>query len=152
MTKFTRYEGDSYSRLRQMMSKAGNKPSGVRIELATIVEPPPNLKLRRDSDQLLLEKEELVVSEHLTRHERIVSVNYEFPKKLSKEKDIGDKEANTASNRINVGQAPSIPYEKYEMNYATIRYEDLLLEGERVLLACDDDNMVYYVLDRAVFY
>lgn len=152
MSKFTRYEGGWDSRMRQMMARAGAKSEGLRIELATVIEAPPNLKIMRDSDQMILEKEELVVAEHLTRHERIVSINYEFPKTWEKDTDIGDKTVDTVSSRNNIGQLPSTPYEKYEMKYATLKYEDLLLKGERVLVACDDVNMVYYIIDRARWY
>lgn len=149
MTKFTRYEGDSYSKLRQMMAKAGDKPMGARIELATVIESPPNLKIRRDSDQLILEKEELVVAQHLTRHTRIASVNYEW----DKARDLGDISVITSSRRNYIVSQPDVtPYHSYDMNYAYITMQDVLKVGDRVLLACDDDNMVYYILDRAVFY
>ena len=149
MSNFIRYEGDSYSKLRQMMSRAGDKPAGVRIELATVVESPPNLKVRRDSDQLILEKDELVVAQHLTRHTRNVSINYEW----NESRDLGDSSVTTGSRRnYIVGQPDVTPYHSYDMDYAYLTMQDVLKVGDRVLLACDDDNMVYYVLDRAVFY
>ena len=144
MSKFIRYEGDSYSKLRQMMSRAGDKPSGVRIELATVVESPPELKIRRDSDQLILEKEELVVAEHLTRHSRIVTIEHT---ELA-QRQLGD---GVQPDHLHTDDL-QLPITYYRDNYVWMRFEDLLLVGDRVLLACDDDNMVYYVLDRAVWY
>lgn len=144
MTKFTRYEGSWESQVRQMMTKAGSKPSGVRIELATVIASPPNLKIRRDSDQLILEKEELVVAEHLTRHERIVTIEH---LELTP-RQLGDS---VQPDHLHTDDL-QYPLTYYRDNYVWMRFEDLLLEGNRVLLACDDDNMVYYVLDRAVWY
>lgn len=144
MSKFTRYEGEWDSQLRQIMTKVGDKPSGVRIELATVIESPPNLKLRRDSDQLILEKEEIVVAEHLTRHSRIVTIEHT---ELA-QRQLGD---GVQPDHLHTDDL-QYPITYYRDNYVWMRFEDLLLVGDRVLLACDDDNMVYYVLDRAVFY
>lgn len=168
MSKFIRYEGDSSSKLRQMMSRAGSKPSGVRIELATVIESPPNLKIRRDSDQLVLEKEELVVAEHLAKHKRIMtfqkvgdtrfSSGYSRP--FTTNIRIGSDEVSEEmtpaglgphTHDITVVELANVQND-FDAVDVEVEYQDELRKDDRVLLACDDDNMVYYVLDRAVFY
>lgn len=151
MQKRITAEGDPYSKLSQLIRETGySKP--VNIEIATVIESVPELKIRLDSDGLVLDKHDLIVSEHLTRHDRIVSINYEHPKTWIKDPDIGDEDKDTLSSRNNIGQLPSTPYEKYEMKYAKMTFEDLLLIDDRVIVACLDEDMVYVILDRAVWY
>lgn len=141
------YEGSTYSKMMQLISKTGySKP--VNVELATVVTAAPDLKIRLDAEGLELEKDDLIVSKHLTRHERIVSLDYVFPDTV----DVGDGSEATVSSRQNIGSAPSIPYEQYEMKYARMTYEDVLKVGARVLVACLEEDMVYIVLDEAVWY
>lgn len=151
MEKRVTSEGSQYSQILQLMGRRGaSKP--VNIELATVIEAPPNLRIKLDADSLVLEKADLIVLEHLTRHDRIVSIDYEFPKTWEKDPDIGDEIKETDSSRNNIGQMPSTPYEKYEMKFARMTFEDLLLIDDRVVVACLDDDMVYVILDRAVWY
>jgi len=49
----------------------GQLPSG--IELATVVSPPPALKIRLDNMSLVLEGDDLIVCEHLLEHQRSYS-------------------------------------------------------------------------------
>ncbi|MGN7387718.1 DUF2577 domain-containing protein [Sporosarcina sp. SAFN-015] len=150
MTEKIGREGNVYSKLVQTIRDVGySKP--VNIEIATVVDAPPNLRIKLDQDGLILEKDDLIVAEHLTRHERIVSVNYEYPKTWLLA-DIGDMPKDADSSRNYIGSAQAIPYEKYEMLNAKMTFEDVLKPGERVILACLDEDMVYVVLDRAVWY
>lgn len=151
MTERVGREGNVYSKFVQLMRDQGySKP--VNIEIATVVEAPPNLRIKLDQDSLVLEKDDLIVAEQLTRHERIVSVSYEYPKTWDKDADIGDMPKETGSSRNSIGSEPAIPYEKYEMLNAKMTFEDVLKPGDRVIVACLDEDMVYVVLDRAVWY
>lgn len=72
--KFLRPEGNQYSRIIQLMAEVGySKP--VNVELATVVAAAPDLMIKLDADELELGTEALIVSKHLTRHERIVSLD-----------------------------------------------------------------------------
>jgi hypothetical protein len=64
-----RIEGSGESRLIQLIRKYGYNKD-VDFELATVVTPPPNLQITLDQDELLLEKDDLIVCEHLTEHSR----------------------------------------------------------------------------------
>lgn len=144
MVKYIRYEGDSYSKLRQMMDRPTRKIPHTRYELATVIEAPPYLKVRRDSDQLVLDEQDLVVFEHLTRHERIVTLEHVelTPRQL------GDS---VQPDHLHTDDL-QYPLTYYRDNYVRMQFEDVLKVGDRVVLGCDDTNMVYYVLDRAKFY
>lgn len=147
MIKRVEPEGSPFTKIVQFIRDEGySKP--VNIEIATVTAAPPNLKITLDGDGLELDGGDLVIAEHLTRHDRIVSLDYRYPNTV----DLGDGSEPTDSSRNNVGSAPAEPYEQYEMKYATMTYEDVLKVGDRVIVACLDEDMVYVVLDRAVWY
>ena len=104
----------------------------VNIILGTVIESKP-LKIEVHS-KLILTDEFLLVAEHLTRHERILTVRYDFPKVHGKDAVIGDAEKNTSSKRRYIGTPYVTPYEEYEMQFANITFEDGLLKGDRVVL------------------
>ncbi|WP_060210498.1 DUF2577 domain-containing protein [Sporosarcina koreensis] len=150
MTERIGREGNVYSKFVQLMRDQGySKP--VNIELATVVEAPPSLRIKLDQDGLVLEKDDLIVAESLSRHERIVSINYAYPKTWT-QAEIGDKPLDADSARNSIGSEQAVPYENYAMQDAALTFEDVLKPGDRVIVACLDEDMVYVVLDRAVFY
>lgn len=66
-------EGNGASQLVQLMRIHGfNKD--VDIELATVTAAPPKLKIRIDKMSVELEHDDLIVSEHLTKHSRSVKI------------------------------------------------------------------------------
>ncbi|NYV68955.1 DUF2577 domain-containing protein [Bacillus sp. Gen3] len=136
MTKWVNREGDVYSKIGQMIRETGySKP--VNIELATVVEAPPNLRLKLDADGLVLEKEDLIVAQSLTKHERKVSL---------KSSSIGG--ATTPA-----GEGPHTHgYESIDIQDGVLTFEDELAVGDRVIVVCLDEDMIYVVLDRAVWY
>lgn len=68
----------------------------VNIILGEVIEAKP-LKIEVHS-KLILTDEFLLVAEHLTRHDRVVSVQYEYPKNFSKGQ-IGDELKQASSKR-----------------------------------------------------
>ncbi|KOS68375.1 hypothetical protein AEA09_07265 [Lysinibacillus contaminans] len=117
----------------------------VNIILGTVIESKP-LKIEVHS-KLILTDEFLLVAEHLTRHERIVTVEYEFPKNFPKGQ-IGDELKQASSKRKNIGDPYSNPYEIYEMKYAKLNFEDGLKEGDKVVMHRVQGGQKYYVSDR----
>nr|WP_259544485.1 DUF2577 domain-containing protein [Heyndrickxia oleronia] len=136
MTKWVNREGDVYSKIGQMIRETGySKP--VNVELATVVEAPPNLRLKLDADGLVLEKEDLIVAQSLTKHERKVSL---------KSSSIGG-----ATTPAGVGPHTH-GYESIDIQEGVLTFEDELAVGDRVIVVCLDEDMIYVVLDRAVWY
>lgn len=117
----------------------------VNIIVGEVVESQP-LKIYVHS-KLILTDEFLLVAEHLTRHQRIVTVQYEYPQIYPKGQ-IGDELKQTSSKRKNQGEASSTPYEEYEMKYAKLVFEDGLKEGDKVVMHRVQGGQKYYVSDR----
>lgn len=140
-------EGSQYSKFVQMIREVGySRP--VNVERATVTSAAPNLRIKLDADGLELDKGDLVVMEHLTRHERIVSIDYKHPNTA----ELGDGSGESVSSRQNIGSTPSTPYEQYEMKYATMTFEDVLKVGDRVAVVCLEEDMLYMIVDRVVRY
>lgn len=143
----TIYEGDSITQLAQFIKQTGyNKP--VDFLIATVTKAPPELEIKLDVDGLTLTKDSLIVSRNLTRHQRIIAIDYKHPQTV----ELGDKTVSTASSRNDIGQAPYIPYETFSMQYATMQFEDVLKVGDRVIVAELSEDMTYIVLDVAHTY
>ncbi|UPT60471.1 DUF2577 domain-containing protein [Geobacillus thermoleovorans] len=65
-----RIEGGPATRLIQLIQRYGYNKD-VDFELATVVSPPPDLRIKFDQYKgIILEKDDLVVCEHLTQHTR----------------------------------------------------------------------------------
>ena len=72
MDKQIKVEGSPGARLTQLIGKFGHNEE-MSIELATVIKPLPALTLRVESDGVTLEREDLIVAEHLTEHKRIIN-------------------------------------------------------------------------------
>lgn len=136
MQKAVKAEGDPYSKWTQLIRDGGySKP--VNIEVATVTGAPPNIKIRLDADGLELEKEDLIIAESLTKHIRKVSLS----------------SATVGGSTVTAGTYPhNHGYESVAIQDGLLTYEDELKVGDRVIVACLDEDMVYVVLDRAVWY
>jgi len=117
----------------------------VNIVFGKVIEAKP-LKIELHS-KLILTDEFLFVAEHLTRHERVVSIQFQYPKNYTK-RQIGDEGKQASSKRKSQGEARAIPYEHYEMKYAKIVFEDGLKIGDKVVLHRVQGGQKYFVSDR----
>ncbi|QNK89446.1 DUF2577 domain-containing protein [Sporosarcina sp. resist] len=97
--------------------------------------------------KLTLLEEFLDVAESLTRHDRIVSIDYEYPKEWEKN-DIGDEPKNAVSSRRDIGSAETVPYEEFKMKYAKLTFEDGLKINDKVILVRMQGGRKFLVADR----
>lgn len=67
-------EGTGISKLALSIRKHGYTEFD-RFELATVVSSPPAIRVRIDNDKIDLEAGDIVIAEHLTAHNRLVSIN-----------------------------------------------------------------------------
>ena len=66
-------EGDAFSKLNSLFSEGTNAADrAAKIELATVTSAAPDIEIKLDADGLTLDKESIIVAEHLTRYDRIV--------------------------------------------------------------------------------
>lgn len=137
------HEGNPYSKFGQMIRDVGyNKP--LNVEIATVTAAAPDLKIKLDSDGLELEKDELIVMEHLTRHDRIITLEHV---ELA-ERDLGD---GVGIDHLDTDDLAA-PVTSYKHSYVKMTVEDVLKVGDRVAVVCLAEDMVYVVLDRTVWY
>ena len=117
----------------------------VNIVVGEVIESKP-LKIEVHS-KLILTDEFLLVAEHLTRHERIVSITYEYAQNFSSSR-MGDALKQASSSRKNIRESEPNPYEKYDMKYAKFIFEDGLKIGDKVVLHRVQGGQKYFVSDR----
>lgn len=67
-------EGSGASKFVQVIRKYGYNKD-VEFELATVISPPPAIKIRVDRMKEDLDASDLIIAESLTEHTRVVSVN-----------------------------------------------------------------------------
>ncbi|MFS0841173.1 DUF2577 domain-containing protein [Paenibacillus sp. 1P03SA] len=85
-------EGNAASQLVQLIRRYGYNQD-VNIELGTILAPPPGIRVQVDNSPIELDAGDVIVSEHLTRHKRMVRINGGAEQELefSDELKQGDK-------------------------------------------------------------
>lgn len=136
-------EGKGASMLTQVIRQIGYNKD-LNVEIGTVVSAAPDLKIKIERDQIVLEKDDLLVAEHLTRHKRIVTLSHQEKEK----RDLGDCHAEDYLDTDDL--AP--PYTSYQHNYIELQFEDVLRKYDRVFLIADDDTQQYFVIDRVVSY
>lgn len=133
-------EGDAFSKLNGLFSEGTNAADrAAKIELATVTASAPDIEIKLDADGLTLDKDSIIVAEHLTRHERIVTIDHVE----GEQRDLGDKTVTNTSTPKS---------DSYKHSYVKLAFEDVLKVGDRVLVACLDADMTYIILDRARWY
>lgn len=127
--KFPRGEGDNTSKLIHLIQKLGYN-ADVKIELATVTQSMPDLKIKIDGmKRIEFDADDLIVAEHLTDHTKPVTIR------------VGD-------GTLNATTSGGDSLDSFELIDGEIIYQNGLKEGERVIVASDDERQIYYVLDR----
>ncbi|MEH7521681.1 DUF2577 domain-containing protein [Bacillus sp. JJ1503] len=121
-------EGNGAAKLIQQMKRHGNNKE-VIVELATVVTPPPSLSIRMNSDNLPVDSNEIIVAEHLTEHQRTISIN-------------GGSVTGTVT--------PSGNLTTFTLTDATMTIKSPLKAGDQVIVLTANDGQLYYVIDKAV--
>lgn len=129
-------EGSVYSKFVQLIREQGySKP--VNIEVATVIQGEPNVKIKLDQDGLVLEKDDIIIAKHLTQYERNMTVECATIDGVTKPGGTGPH---------------THGYESITLHDAKVTYDSLLVPGTRVIVACLDEDMTYIVLDEAVWF
>ena len=140
-----RLEGSGFSQLRQVIAKYGRNDFD-KFELATVLAPPPELRIKIDNMSTDLDHTDVIVAEHLTRHKRIVTIRHEE----MAERDLGDKIVQDGLDTDDM--VPGNPITEYAHSYVELTFEDVLKQGDRVIVASMNDGQSFVILDRAVTY
>ncbi|MEK5507628.1 DUF2577 domain-containing protein [Paenibacillus sp. FSL P4-0113] len=146
MIKLT--EGNGVSQFRDVIKQLGYNVE-VDIEYATIIAPPPALRVQVDNMKIELDGDDVIVPEHLREHTRKVSVKAVAPTTLelnrytrvTKETESSAPASSKAfSDVFNFGSFTSGEFE--------ITFHDTLKAGDRVAVASFGAGQRYIVLDR----
>ncbi|WP_400162929.1 DUF2577 domain-containing protein [Brevibacillus sp. TJ4] len=138
---------NGFQKLAHILSGLDQKQGGataplqdIRIELATVINPQPNLKILIDGMTDPIGKEFLTVAEHLMRHKRIVTITHQE----KEERDLGDM---TREDFLDTDDlAP--PYTSYKHSYVEMQFEDVLKKDDKILVL--SVGSAYYIIDRVV--
>jgi hypothetical protein len=121
-------EGNGAAKLIQLMRKNGYNKD-VDIELATVVTPPPSLKIRLNSDNLELDAEDVIIADHLNEHTRTISIT-----------------GGSVSGTV----VPNGNLTTFTLTDATLTVKTPLKAGDQVMVITANDGQLYYVLEKAV--
>lgn len=138
-------EGGTYTRFIQLMKQHGYNKD-VDFLLGTIASSPPNLRVKLDGMSIELEKDDVIVAEHLTKHKRKIRITSSTVS-LSKKKDEGAT-SEELSGAYKHAHDVSITNGNFSATEAEIEYLDELKAGERVLVAEIENGQQYVILDR----
>ncbi|MEH6940929.1 DUF2577 family protein [Bacillus sp. JJ722] len=142
-------EGDAYSQFAQLMKVNGyNKP--IDIIFGTVVSPPPNIEITLDSagSDFILDKDDILVMEHLTRHKRIATISHTE----NATRQLGDKTAIDYCEGDLLNDDLAAPNTAFKMNNVELQFEDVLKEGDRIIVAWLDEQDYAVILDRLTRY
>jgi hypothetical protein len=136
-------EGGAYTRLIQLMKRHGYNKD-VDLLMATVISPPPNLRVKIDNMTVVLEADDIMVAEHLTRHSRIVTIEHVE----NAERQLGDK---TEKDYIDTDDKAA-PYTSFSYNFVKLTFEDVLKAGDRVAVAEFQNGQQFMIVDRIKSY
>ena len=146
-------------RFRNSISKLGHNRE-LFVEVGIVVSEPPDLKIEVDGD-IILEADDLIVAEHLTKHSRIVTIEpqeheYADPSYITFGSDTVTESMSAEGLGPHVHDVTQITLDNVQRDFLAkhvrITYDDELKLGDRVLIISDDETDEYYVIDRVVEY
>lgn len=129
--------------------------SGSLME-GVVLTPPPALSVKLlGNEKLVIPAELLVVAEHLTRYERIVTLEHTE----AEMRNLGDGQGKdlvsgdgTIFTQSDEREAPHYDISSFKYEYIKLRFEDVLKAGDKVLVMSFYGNQKYAILDRLVSY
>jgi len=149
-------EGTGASLFVQLIRKFGYNKD-INIELATVTADPPNLKIKIDNMPEELEKDDLIVAEHLTKHKRRIKLTLpKFTLTAFETSSLNVDYSSSVSIDFNgltmTGTGKGTTPDNTESEFAEIEFTDELKKGDRIIVAEIMEGQMYIILDRAVTY
>lgn len=141
-------EGSGRAQLRDVIKQIGYNKD-VDIEYATVIAPPPALRIQIDGMKIELEDDDVIIPQSLTKHTRRVSVKGIDPVNVafSDYTRTTQKSASSAETTDSTYR-DSFEFNGFETGEFEITYHDELKAGDRVLVASSMAGQRYFVLDR----
>lgn len=145
-------DGSKVLQLKDMVRKIGHNVE-VDIEYATIIAPPPALRVQVDNMKIELDADDVIIPEHLREHTRKVSVKSSagslspttlelnrYTRVTKETESSAPVNSKAFSDVFNFGGFTSGEFE--------ITFHDTLKAGDRVAVASFGAGQRYIVLDR----
>ncbi|WP_246772861.1 DUF2577 domain-containing protein [Paenibacillus polymyxa] len=141
-------DGSKVLQLKDMVRKIGHNVE-VDIEYATIIAPPPALRVQVDNMKIELDGDDVIVPEHLREHTRKVSVKAVEPTTLELNRYTRVTKETESSAPVNTKAFSDVfNFGSFTSGEFEITFHDTLKAGDRVAIASFGAGQRYIVLDR----
>ncbi|URJ51263.1 DUF2577 domain-containing protein [Paenibacillus polymyxa] len=141
-------EGSGVSQFRDVIKQIGYNVE-VDIEYATIIAPPPALRVQVDNMKIELDADDVIIPEHLREHTRKVSVKEVEPTTLELNRYTRVTKETESSAPVNSKAFSDVfNFGSFTSGEFEITFHDTLKAGDRVAVASFGAGQRYIVLDR----
>ncbi|MDY8021711.1 DUF2577 domain-containing protein [Paenibacillus polymyxa] len=141
-------EGNGMSQFRDVIKQLGHNVE-VDIEYATIIAPPPALRVQVDNMKIELDGDDVIIPEHLREHTRKVSVKATNPTTLELNRYTRVTKETESSTPVNSKAFSDVfNFDSFTSGEFEITFHDELKAGDRVAVASFGAGQRYIVLDR----
>lgn len=135
-------EGSGISQLRDIIGKIGYNKD-VDIEYATVIAPPPALRIQIDGMKIELEDDDVIIPQSLTRWTEKIAIKPSTASLTwSNYTRTIDGSSTTKNSEVTAGTLSTTEFE--------IEHHNELKAGDRILVASSMAGQRYFVLDRIV--
>ncbi|AHM66848.1 hypothetical protein PPSQR21_032090 [Paenibacillus polymyxa SQR-21] len=143
-----RIDGGGVSQLIDVIKQLGFNVE-VDIEYATILAPPPALRVQVDNMKIELDGDDVIIPEHLREHTRKVSVKAMEPTTLELNRYTRVTRETESSAPVNSKAFSDVfNFGGFTSGEFEITFHDTLKAGDRVAVASFGAGQRYIVLDR----
>ncbi|MFK4304369.1 hypothetical protein ABH892_004509 [Paenibacillus sp. RC254] len=143
-----RIDGGGVSQFRDVIKQLGHNVE-VDIEYATIIAPPPALRVQVDNMKIELDGDDVIVPEHLREHTRKVSVKAVEPTTLEFNRYTRVTKETESSAPVNSKAFSDVfNFGSFTSGEFEITFHDTLKAGDRVAVASFGAGQRYIVLGR----
>lgn len=143
-----RIDGGGVSQLIDVIKQLGYNVE-VDIEYATILAPPPSLRVQVDNMKIELDGDDVIIPEHLREHTRKVSVKAATPTTLELNRYTRVTKETESSAPVNSKAFSDVfNFGGFTSGEFEITFHDELKTGDRVAVASFGAGQRYIVLDR----
>jgi hypothetical protein len=150
MYDITEIEGSGASQLVQLMKTLGYNKD-IDFLLGTVTSPPPNIRVKLDKMAVELEKDDVIISQHITNYSVPFTASITKAKYESAPSGTLDDQYVDTSGQY-AAQKQSYKSLNFTFDAGTLTLNNALKAGDRVIVAEIENGQSYVILDRVVSY
>jgi hypothetical protein len=130
--------------------------NGMQMMEGVVISAPPELSIKlMSNDKLIIPKQLLTVAEHLTRHERIVTLEHTE----GTTRNLGDGQGKDLVSgdglifrQSDEREAPHNDISSFKYEYIKLTFEDVLKPGDKVLVQTYSGGQKFHISDKLFSY